>query len=383
MFILNVICETTSFLRLLYFVKLARMLLFIVVPIGLIITIILKLYKSVISGGEDIKEILPTSLKKVLATLILFIIPSVVSFIISFTGMEFKDTYNTCLSNATLEKIDYYANVELKVSEAQELIDSIKMMPTTNNLKKAEEAVSKLYGVANGSIIEDLEYELASIRTKITMSDEEFLCKSKGGVYKDGNCEMITANGGGIRSSSGMVYYTYKTQNDYLVVNTKLSVSEYVKFVESNHICQKQESSTYWDQCLCFAEEHMHALTTGDKSKKPSQITESYYSGFVNKSDNDDKSVILKLIYSELVSNKPVILQVNGNKDGTSRHYVTVLGFKSTVTSADNLKEEDLLLLDSYDGKVKELHPYPTSRFMTTGAKCKKDYSGYQVYMLV
>ena len=157
-----------------------------------------------------------------------------------------------------------------------------------------------------------------------------------------------------------------------------------MKIVESKHICQDQKNGTvYYDQCLCFAEEHMHALTTGDTHKSSSEIKEFYYSGFVKAYDNDDKTSILKIVYSELVSNKPIILQVNGNRNGTSRHYVVVIGFKSTVKNADNLKPSDFLIIDSYDGKVEELHEDGTSRFMTTGAKCKKDYSGYQIYSLI
>ncbi|MBQ8892488.1 MAG: hypothetical protein IJ068_06480 [Bacilli bacterium] len=388
MLISNVICETSSFLRIIYFIELARKLLFIVLPIGLIIMLTIKAYKNIINANSELKLEVISSVQKIIAVIIIIFVPIFVDIIMNFTGYDTRDAYQTCRENATIERIEYFSEIEDKVREVEDLIDSVKSMPTVENLEKAEKAVSSLYGVANGSIIEDLEYKLASIRTKITMTDAEFYCKVGGGVYTDSHCTYpspsIGSSGSGATSSNGMVYYTYNTTNDYLVVNTKLKVADYVKYIQSNKICQTQSKSfRYGDQCLCFAEEHTHALMTGDTHKTAAQINDSYYSGYFNKYSDDDKTKILNMVYSELVSNKPIILHVNGNKAGTSRHYVTVIGFKSTVTSAANLKETDLLLIDSDDAKVEQLHTWGTSRFMTTGAKCKKkDYTGYQVYMV-
>ena len=383
--ILNVICETSFFLRIIYYVEIVRKILFIILPIGLIIMLTVKALKNVIHTNNDWQTELKSVSRKIIAAVIVMLVPVLVNIIILFTGYDIKDTYNTCRNNATIDKIEYYENIEEKVQNVEELINFAKNIPTIENLTKAEIAVSELYGVANGSIIEDLEYSLAEIRTKITMTDDEFKCKAGGGVYIDSKCtyKSPTSASDSNNNSSGMVYYTYKKTNDYLVVNTKLSVSEYVKYIQSHKICQSQKGFRYGDQCLCFAEEHTHALMTGDTHKKASDVNEYYYSAYFNKYSNDDKSKILNMIYSELISNKPVILQVNGNKNGTTRHYVTVIGFKSTVTSASNLKETDILLIDSDDAKVEQLHTWGKSRFMTTGAKCNKKYTGYQVYMIV
>ncbi len=386
MLLLNVICETTSFLRLLYFLGIARKLLFIVLPIFLIITITFKTYKNILNTNGEYKQDLKLVAKKIIAVIIIFFIPTFVNITISLLGTETKDTYKTCLDNATISKISYYKGVEEKVSNVKNLIQNVKSAPTIENLNIVEDAVSNLYGVANGSIIEDLEYELGSIRTKVTMSEEEFICKSKVGIYKDGECTYLSSSTDTTKlaNNNGMVYYTFKTKNDYLVINSKISILDYMKIVESKHICQDQKNGTvYYDQCLCFAEEHMHALTTGDTSKSSHQVNEFYYSDFVKSYDDNDINNILKIVYSNLITNKPIILQVNGNKAGTSRHYVVVIGFKSTVKNIDNLEPSDFLIIDSYDGKVEQLHSWGKSRFMTTGAKCKKTYSGYQVYSLI
>ena len=78
------------------------------------------------------------------------------------------------------------------------------------------------------------------------------------------------------------------------------------------------------------------------------------------------------------MNGKPVVLQVNGNKAGTSRHFVTVVGFKDGVVSGSTLQETDLLIVDSWDGELESMDT-EKSRFMTTGAACHKDYSGYRL----
>ena len=103
----------------------------------------------------------------------------------------------------------------------------------------------------------------------------------------------------------------------------------------------------------------------------------SKFKGF----EHDDKQEVLKNVYNEISNGRPCLIQVNGNKAGTSRHYVTVVGFKSSVKSANDLDEDDLLIIDSWDGKLEGVGSNG-ARFMVTGAACKKKYSGYQMYYL-
>ena len=87
------------------------------------------------------------------------------------------------------------------------------------------------------------------------------------------------------------------------------------------------------------------------------------------------------IIYNEITNGKPLILQVNGNKKGTSRHYVTVVGFKSSVKSANSLTQKDLLIKDSWDGKLERMDG-SSSRFMTSGKDCHKSYNGYYLAIM-
>lgn len=83
---------------------------------------------------------------------------------------------------------------------------------------------------------------------------------------------------------------------------------------------------------------------------------------------------------------KPVIVHINGNVDGTSRHYSVIVGIKQTADSS-NLKETDFLLLDVWEGELEQLNGKGNnngvggnSRFMITGTATGREY-GYQLYI--
>ena len=385
--ILNVICETSFFLQMFLFLKILRRLLFLILPIVLIIVIIIKIYKNIVNNGNELKQELKNVKNKLIAIVIIFLVPTIVNIVMSLMSVDVRDSYKTCLENATVEKINYYSNIEEEVSEIKDFIISVKRVPTLENLALAQKKVSNLYGTANGTIIEDLEYQLADLRAKITMTQDEFDCKRLGGRYEDNTCKYPEKFS---ISDTGMSYYTFKSKNDYVVVSTKADVQKYYKYVKEYEICQKHGTNFFHDKCLNFAEEHAHSLATGKFKKDVESISITWYENTFSAFSTDDKSEILKVIYSELISNKPVIIHVNGNKSGTSRHYVTAIGFKSTVTGPNTITDTDILFIDSADCGMKPLYDwgakikdFGTPRFLTTGKKCgKKDYSGYQVYML-
>ena len=167
----------------------------------------------------------------------------------------------------------------------------------------------------------------------------------------------------------------------WTVVNTVGDVSTYAKHVAKQKIAQNNNSSIYGGYCLAFSYIHasnMYNGQTNDTAK--TALSYKHASEFENY-QSDSKSDTLKKVYYEIMNGRPVVMQVNGNKQGTSRHFVTVLGFKDSVTSAETLKEEDLLIMDSWDGNVERMDTNG-SRFMITGADCNKDYSGYYLRVL-
>ena len=175
---------------------------------------------------------------------------------------------------------------------------------------------------------------------------------------------------------------TWNTLNgEWIVPTTKTSVASYASYVASSKICQTNDTSKYGDKCLSFAETHAYALYTGNTSDSADRASSYPHSGAFTSWFSDSKEETLKKIYEEVVNGKPVVIQVNGNKQGTSRHFVTVVGFKSSVTDVNKLTEQDLLIIDSWDGQTERMDT-STSRFLTTGAACHKNYTGYYLRIL-
>ena len=168
---------------------------------------------------------------------------------------------------------------------------------------------------------------------------------------------------------------------NWKVINTKMSVSEYASSAYNKGIRQNSNPSRYGDYCLAFSYVHASNLYNGTVDANAEcaynwNHASEFYDYF-----NDNKNETLKTIYNQVIEGKPVVMQVNGNKTGTSRHFVTVVGVKSNVTNANNVKESDLLILDSWDGQLERMDT-ATSRFMTTGKQTNKNYSGYYLRIL-
>lgn len=165
--------------------------------------------------------------------------------------------------------------------------------------------------------------------------------------------------------------------NTWVVAKTAQDLNSYVSYVQSNGVKQDANAAEWGDSCLAFAGAHTYDLYNGTQTSGSSAAGYAHagaYEDFIS----DSKEETLSKIYDEIMSGKPVVLQVNGNKAGTSRHFVTVVGFKDGVVSGSTLQESDLLIIDSWDGKLESMDT-DKSRFMTTGAACGKDYSGYRL----
>ncbi len=168
---------------------------------------------------------------------------------------------------------------------------------------------------------------------------------------------------------------------NWKVINSSIDVESYYNHVQANKICQDSDPSIYGDYCLAFAYIHSSNLKNGSTSDGASAASNYAHAGEFDTFITDSKEEMLAKVYDELNKGNPVILQVNGNKQGTCRHFVTVVGYKDSVTSAGSMTEKDLLILDSWDGRLERMDT-STSRFLTTGASCGKDYSGYRLQVL-
>ncbi len=167
----------------------------------------------------------------------------------------------------------------------------------------------------------------------------------------------------------------------WVVANTNNNLKGYVSFIEEKKVYQAANQKEWGDSCLSFAETYAYDLSKGtstDGAKAASYAYSASFKDFIN----DNQQVVLSKIYDEITSGKPVVLQVNGNSAGSIRHFVTVVGFKEGVISGATLKPTDLLIIDSWDGKIERMDT-KSSRFLTSGRDCgKEDYSGFRIRVM-
>jgi hypothetical protein len=169
-------------------------------------------------------------------------------------------------------------------------------------------------------------------------------------------------------------------QGEWVVPTVKTDITGYASYA-AGKISQNADSSRFGDKCLSFAETHAYALYTGNTGDSAEKAANYPHSGAFTSWHSDSEQETLSKIYSEISAGRPVVVQVNGNKKGTSRHFVTVVGFNKNVASSGHLTQKDLLIMDSWDGKIERMDQ-PNSRFFTTGKDCGKSYSGYYLRVL-
>ena len=184
---------------------------------------------------------------------------------------------------------------------------------------------------------------------------------------------------------------TFATNNtEYKVVKGKHSVEEMVRFINKRGV--HQATGYFADKCLSLAQFYAyHMLHTDNLDKLDVSKAGTYpvWDKFKDSESSNKKEAILSKIYEDINNNKPVVLQVGaGSRGNITRHYVTVVGYKSKVNSASSLTEEDLLIIDDYDGKLESMDDSGTRRMIkgtdTVSYKSnKKMYGyGYQIYRL-
>ena len=146
----------------------------------------------------------------------------------------------------------------------------------------------------------------------------------------------------------------------WVMVNTKYSVPDYMNSLKRRKVAQDKKdcydsgscvdpSKRDNDKCLSFAYtfgyDLIHKTTTCD------HCASAYKRGGFYGIKTQSKEEALTMIYDQLSHGWPVVVQVKYYPNGTGRHFVTAVGYKSSVTSRANFTEDDILLLNT-DGKL-------------------------------
>ena len=156
-----------------------------------------------------------------------------------------------------------------------------------------------------------------------------------------------------------------------------------------------QSSNSYYENSsLGFAKVYANAIRINDFSiiKDQTGLINGNNAILKNSSftliSNIDKSKIVKRIYDELGNNKPVILKVNGDYQGTYSSYIVVIGINVDF-DANKIKESDFLILDVWDGNAEKISGKGesngidnwSSRYMINDKEGGSKY-GYEIFVI-
>ena len=214
-----------------------------------------------------------------------------------------------------------------------------KVTEKDDEVKKLETECKDLQGEADGIAGEINALEVSKA--------EEVQVTVGTGVQETGTDLQILDNDG----TFVKINYSGST---FRVVNTKnISVVDFVKFIQKYRLEQTDQPG-YGDSCLGVAKAYGNRMYNNTKLYTDMKgLYSGAYTAFDKGTYSADKQYILGLIYDELVQGKPCVVMVT-TKAG-HRHFATVVGMKDTVTGKSSLKEEDLLIIDSWDGKLEAM----------------------------
>lgn len=117
MYILLEVCQTPGILRIIQFILIIMDVIFTIVPIGLILMLLIDLSKVVISQDEQAgPKTNKLILQRIIMAIMIFMIPTIVSFISSVIDMG---DYSSCITNANSNTIAYYQSIEDKETEEE------------------------------------------------------------------------------------------------------------------------------------------------------------------------------------------------------------------------------------------------------------------------
>jgi hypothetical protein len=157
-------------------------------------------------------------------------------------------------------------------------------------------------------------------------------------------------------TSGAMRTYTYggKTFN---ITNSPINLDDYQAHLQKNGLYQN--AGLLGSRCDMLSGYYAMDLLRGSYTSKGTMEAGSGGSCYnLNRTVSDvNVEPIMQYTYDELSKGNPVVLQVTQKRSNEGlRHFVTVVGYSSNVTSYKDLTPENLLVIDCVDGKVQTLN---------------------------
>jgi len=188
------ICENGDVLSVIRIVNILITIIKIVVPIILIVSLMLEYTKAVYKNDSDaMVKTNKTAVKKVLAAILVFYIPTFVYVIADISSYD-KSGFSSCIANATPEKIE-----AAYVAQAQKIVDIAKEEVTDPTVTNAVSEVSKLKDSDEKKrLLAEIEEIKKALEEKKKKQREEWLSQQKlerGWWFPAGGASVEMRNG--------------------------------------------------------------------------------------------------------------------------------------------------------------------------------------------
>ena len=163
-------------------------------------------------------------------------------------------------------------------------------------------------------------------------------------------------NSQAVVSSGAMRTYTYNGQT-FNITNSPISLDDYQTHLQKNGLYQN--AGLLGGRCDMLSGYYAMDLLRGSYTSKSTMKEGSGGSCYnLNRTVSDvNVEPIMQYTYDELSKGNPVVLQVTQKRSNEGlRHFVTVVGYNSSVTSYKDLTPENMLVIDCVDGKIQTLN---------------------------
>lgn len=146
----------------------------------------------------------------------------------------------------------------------------------------------------------------------------------------------------------------------FRVVNTVVNPIAYAALVRDKVCTSPGRTGRYSGNCLGFCYYYVYCMVDNITDVKVSVALSRYMTSdklryATEKYGNPD--TMMANLYDLLSAGLPQILMVEAITHPGSRHFVAVVGYRASVSRREDLRPEDLLIIDSFDGKLESMDP--------------------------
>ena len=147
---------------------------------------------------------------------------------------------------------------------------------------------------------------------------------------------------------------------EFKVVNTAVDPFTYAQLVYDKICTHPGGADTYSGYCLGFCNYYASCMVDNVTDVDVAVATQKYRTSkklrySTEKYGNPD--AMMARLYDLVSAGVPQILMVEAITHPGSRHFVVVVGYRASVARREDLRPEDLLVIDSFDGKLESMDP--------------------------